>query len=60
MIRVVDGDSLWVRPPGRAPLRLRLSGVDAPEVCQRHGPQARDIADAVAKEDKPPVGFGQF
>lgn len=42
VLRVVDGDSLWVRPPGRAPLRLRLSGVDAPEVCQRHGPQARD------------------
>ena len=42
VLRVVDGDSLWVRPPGRAPLRLRLSGVDAPEICQRHGPQARD------------------
>lgn len=42
VLRVVDGDSLWVRPPGRAPLRLRLSGVDAPELCQRHGPQARE------------------
>ena len=42
VIRVVDGDSLWVRPPTGAPLRLRLSGVDAPELCQRHGPQSRD------------------
>ena len=42
VLRVVDGDSLWVRPPGGAPLRLRVSGVDAPEVCQRHGREARD------------------
>lgn len=42
VLRVVDGDSLWVRPPGGAPLRLRISGVDAPEICQRHGREARD------------------
>lgn len=42
VLRVVDGDSLWVRPPGGAPLRLRVSGVDAPEVCQRHGRESRD------------------
>jgi len=42
VLRVVDGDSLWVRPRGGAPLRLRLSGVDAPEICQRHGREARD------------------
>lgn len=46
VLRVVDGDSLWVRPPGGAPLRLRLAGVDAPEICQRHGPQARDALNA--------------
>jgi micrococcal nuclease len=42
VLRVVDGDSLWVRPPGGAPLRLRISGLDAPELCQRHGREARD------------------
>ena len=42
VLRVVDGDSLWVRPRGGAPVRLRLAGVDAPEICQRHGPAARD------------------
>jgi micrococcal nuclease len=42
VLRVVDGDSLWVRPRGGAPLRLRLAGVDAPEICQRHGREARD------------------
>lgn len=42
VLRVVDGDSLWVHPPGGAPLRLRMAGVDAPEICQRHGREARD------------------
>lgn len=46
VLRVVDGDSLWVRPRGGAPLRLRLAGVDAPEVCQRHGLQAREALNA--------------
>ena len=39
---VVDGDSIWVRPEaGGARVRLRLDGIDAPEVCQRFGPEAR-------------------
>lgn len=42
VVRVVDGDSLWVRPASGPPLRLRIQGVDAPEICQPHGPQARD------------------
>lgn len=40
---VTDGDTLWVRPdPGGAPVRLRLMGLDAPEVCQAFGPQAAE------------------
>jgi endonuclease YncB( thermonuclease family) len=42
--RVVDGDSVWVAPataPG-APIEVRLLGIDAPEICQLHGSQARD------------------
>lgn len=42
VVRVVDGDSLWVRAAQGPPLRLRLQGVDAPEICQAHGPQARE------------------
>ena len=39
---VVDGDSIWVRPEaGGARVRLRLDGIDAPEVCQPFGPEAR-------------------
>lgn len=40
---VVDGDSVWVRSADRgARVKLRLLGIDAPEVCQPLGPQARD------------------
>jgi len=40
--RVSDGDTLWLRPdePGRKPIKVRLVGLDAPERCQAHGPQA--------------------
>ncbi|MBD3893952.1 thermonuclease family protein [Hydrogenophaga sp.] len=39
---VVDGDTLWARPlsGGRA-VKLRLHGIDAPEICQAGGPVAR-------------------
>ncbi len=39
---VSDGDTVWVRRDGRAPFKLRLDGLDAPERCQAGGPQARD------------------
>jgi len=45
--RVSDGDTLWVRPPGgQAPRKIRLDGIDAPEICQRHGD---DAAQALAR-----------
>ena len=43
---VVDGDSLWIRPDGarsRKPQRVRLEGVDAPEICQDHGRDAQSF-----------------
>lgn len=41
--RVVDGDSLWLQPAApAAPLELRLEGIDAPEICQAWGPQAKE------------------
>ena len=40
---VVDGDTVWVRPPsGGRPFAVRVLGIDAPEICQSWGPQARD------------------
>lgn len=43
VFRVVDGDSVWVRREAAGPpLRLRLAGVDAPEICQPGGVAARD------------------
>lgn len=48
--RVVDGDTLWLAPSGggRA-LKLRLQGLDAPELCQPWGPQARDALRALVQ-----------
>jgi len=40
---VTDGDSLWVRPAaGGPPRRLRIEGIDAPEICQTWGRESRD------------------
>jgi len=39
---VNDGDTIWVRPDaGGAPVQVRLLGIDAPEICQAFGVQAR-------------------
>ena len=40
---VTDGDTLWVQPDGGGAARkLRLTGMDAPEICQQGGKAARD------------------
>lgn len=40
--RVIDGDTLWVKPLAGGPYRkLRLDGLDAPESCQRGGLASR-------------------
>ena len=41
--RVVDGDTLWVKASANAqPLKVRIQGIDAPEICQPGGLLARD------------------
>jgi endonuclease YncB( thermonuclease family) len=47
--RVTDGDSLWIEPAApAAPVELRLQGIDAPEICQAWGPEAKQaLADLV-------------
>ena len=42
--RVFDGDTLWVKPlAGGKYRKLRLEGIDAPEICQNGGEAARDV-----------------
>jgi micrococcal nuclease len=38
---VSDGDTIWVRPEGGKPVKVRLQGIDAPERCQAWGAQSR-------------------
>lgn len=46
---VVDGDSIWVRPSdGGARVKLRLQGIDAPEICQPAGAESRAALQALA------------
>ncbi len=41
--RVSDGDTLWVRPVnGGKPRKLRIDGIDAPEICQTWGVKSRE------------------
>lgn len=48
--RVVDGDTLWFTPrDGGRRMKLRLQGLDAPELCQRWGPQSRDALAALVR-----------
>ncbi len=39
---VSDGDTVWVQPlHGGEAHKVRLLGIDAPEICQPWGPQSR-------------------
>ena len=39
---VTDGDTLWVQPDrGRTARKLRILGIDAPEICQAGGESSR-------------------
>lgn len=39
--QVSDGDTLRFTPAGQAPIVVRLANIDAPEICQAWGPEAR-------------------
>ena len=41
--RVVDGDTVWIRTANRVkPVKVRIVGIDAPEVCQSDGRASSD------------------
>ena len=40
--RISDGDTVWVRPAnGGKPVKIRMAGIDAPEICQASGQASR-------------------
>ncbi len=39
--KVQDGDSLWLKPDDGPPIVVRLRDIDAPELCQAWGDEAR-------------------
>ncbi|CAN5572015.1 hypothetical protein BH09PSE5_BH09PSE5_16770 [soil metagenome] len=43
VVRVTDGDTIWVRTQGSTgrPLKVRLRNIDAPEICQAGGTEAK-------------------
>lgn len=46
--RVSDGDTVWVHPDsGGKRLKLRLEGIDAPEICQAGGDESRAALQAL-------------
>ncbi len=43
---VTDGDTLWVRSSHGESHKIRLDGIDAPEICQTYGVVSRDMLTA--------------
>ncbi|MBL8287943.1 MAG: thermonuclease family protein [Rubrivivax sp.] len=46
--RVIDGDTLTLQPPGRPPIEVRLRDIDAPEICQDYGVEAKKALEGFA------------
>ena len=46
--KVTGGDSLWLTPAGKPPLEVRLRDIDAPEICQAWGTEARQALSDLA------------
>jgi micrococcal nuclease len=41
---VSDGDTVWVQPLGQVErLKIRIQGIDAPEICQTYGVQSQQV-----------------
>lgn len=45
--RVIDGDSFYLDRAGQPPLPLRISNIDAPELCQPWGEEAKAALQAL-------------
>jgi micrococcal nuclease len=58
---VSDGDTLWVRPEqGGPPRKLRIDGIDAPEICQAGGVDSRDALAAYVLNQRVEVTIRRY
>jgi endonuclease YncB( thermonuclease family) len=58
---VTDGDTLWVQPDaGGVARKLRMWGVDAPEICQSGGKAARDMLAQLALQRRVTVKVSYY
>ncbi len=58
---VSDGDTLWVQPEAGGPSRkLRIDGIDAPEICQAGGLESRDALAAYALDRRVEVTVRRY
>jgi endonuclease YncB( thermonuclease family) len=58
---VTDGDTLWVQPDaGGAARKLRMLGMDAPEICQSGGKAARDLLAQLALQRRVAVKVSYY
>lgn len=58
---VTDGDTLWAQPDGGGSARkLRMTGMDAPEICQHGGKMARDLLAQLALHRRVAVDVAYF
>ena len=46
--RIIDGDSLVVQPEDKPPIEVRLRDIDAPEICQDYGAEAKKELERLA------------
>jgi len=46
--KVIDGDTLLLQPAGKPPIDVRLRDIDAPEICQAWGPEAKKALEEMA------------
>ncbi len=61
VIFVSDGDTLWVRPVAGGPARkLRIDGIDAPELCQAGGTDSRDALAAYVLNRRVEVSIRRY
>lgn len=47
VVRVADGDTITILPPGRQQVRIRLAEIDAPEKKQAFGQRAKDFTSSL-------------
>lgn len=48
---VVDGDTVWVKPSnGGKPQKIRILGIDAPEICQMGGELSQQILNSRVRD----------